>query len=64
MVIGFHCVTSAKYDQTATLLRQGYDASIPASYDQDTIEKKAGQFVMKKHPITGERIPEWSPVMS
>lgn len=54
MVIGFGCITSAKYDQTATLLRQGYSTSNPA----DPVEE-SGYYKIQKHPITGEPIRVW-----
>lgn len=54
MPIGFHCVTSAKYDQTATLLRQGYSTSIP---NESGVPE--GYYKIEKHPITGEPIRVW-----
>lgn len=53
-------MTSAKYDQTATLLRQGYASNVPAPVDTpEVIEAKDGHFRIRKHPITGEPIREW-----
>lgn len=59
MPIGFHCVTSAKYDQTATLLRQGYVSNVLPIDTPENIEEKQGHFRIRKHPLTGEPIREW-----
>ena len=53
MVVGWSCVTSAKYDQVATLLRQGYSPEI------DTNDPNEGHYVYEQHPITGEVVRRW-----
>ena len=55
MVVGWGCVTSSKYDQVATLLRQGY-APPSETQEEGSVE---GHYVYKQHPITGEVIREW-----
>lgn len=63
MPIGFVCATSAKYDQNATLLRQGYSEH-DIEYSDEVLRGEvdhplAGGYVTKQHPITGEYIREW-----
>lgn len=61
MPIGFVCATSAKYDQMATLLRQGYDSLTDATENPDpnTSPSVNGKYVMEQHPVTGEIIRVW-----
>lgn len=59
MAIGFGISTlSAKYDQTATLLRQGHavDSAVEGSGEDEDLN---GHYVIKTHPITGEIIRIW-----
>lgn len=63
MAIGFGISTlSAKYDQTATLLRQGYASDAPTTNDEETHGDLGGHYEFSTHPITGEIIRVWREV--
>lgn len=66
MPIGFIGTTDAKYDQTAKLLRQGYDPSMAVTEADEILinpedAEAKGQFVIEQHPVTGEYIRRWKP---
>lgn len=65
MPIGFIGTTDAKYDQTARLLRQGYDADAPIiNADEMIVNPETGEygsFEMVQHPVTGELMRKWNP---
>lgn len=62
MPIGFHCITSAKYEQRATLLRQGFASDAQIVRPKPGEEPVTGHYVMKQHPVTREFIRVWEPV--
>lgn len=63
MPIGFHCITSAKFEQKATLLRQGFASDHPVINRPDQGEEPVqGHYVMKQHPVTREFIRIWEPI--
>lgn len=64
--IGFGCITSAKYDQKATLLRQGYASDAPAirpakDTEDDNYSGLEGGYEMVQHPVTGQIERVWVP---
>lgn len=61
-MIGWGCALSAKYDQKATLLRQGYAANATTVNGPEGWDELEGSFVVGKHPVTGEPIRVWTPV--
>lgn len=59
-ILGWGCVTSAKYEQTATLLRQGQASDAPIINPED-ITEGGGSWVTEYHDVTGEPIRVWIP---
>lgn len=67
MPVGWGCITSNKYEQTATLLRQGYHPDDPVIGSDDILPEGStttGNYVTKQDPITGEIIRVWEPAPS
>lgn len=64
--VGWGCITSLKYDQTATLLRQGYGSSVPIIGTDEVLHEDSettGPYVTKQDPITGAIIRVWEPAI-
>jgi hypothetical protein len=59
--LGWGCITSAKYQQRAVLLRQGYDSNIPLDPDPT---QPGGAYVYEVHPVTGEVEWVWKEVVT
>ena len=62
MPVGWGCITSNKYEQTATLLRQGYLPTDPVIGSDDILPEGStttGNYVTEQDPITGEIIRVW-----
>lgn len=67
MPVGWGCITSNKYEQKATLLRQGYQPDDPVIGSDDILPEGStttGNYVTKQDPITGEIIRVWEPAPS
>ena len=59
MVVGWGCITSTKYEQRATLLRQGVvSVSEPTAENPNPVEVE----IVEQHPITGQPIRVWTEV--
>lgn len=66
MVLGWGCVTSLKYEQSLTLLRQGFHPTTgvsrpPINITDGPEDRQQGEYRMQQHPLTGEMIRVWVP---
>lgn len=59
MPVGWGCITSSKYEQVATLLRQGFTGE--TDYTEDLLEtgETTGHYEYIQHPVTGEVERVW-----